>query len=117
MRTTGEIIADLKDGKEATYEELKLACLVQSFIIHEYQADVKNLFKGGIPAELVKVNHYANPEKSSIEGGLSSVYWSGMKSDPEKFLGPRWIPGTPEWRAGHAACQKIYDNFMRGSRK
>ena len=30
MRSTCEIIADLKDGKEVPYEELKMACLVQS---------------------------------------------------------------------------------------
>ena len=29
MRSTCEIIADLKDGKEPTYEELKMACLVK----------------------------------------------------------------------------------------
>lgn len=113
MRSTVEIIADIKNGKEVPYEELKLACLVQSFIIHQYQNDVKNLFKGGISAELTRSGWYSDPEKSSAEGGISTVYWNGMKSDPEKFLGPRWIPGTPEWQAGHAACQKIYDAVMK----
>lgn len=33
MRSTCEIIADLKDGKEVPYEELKMACLVQSGLL------------------------------------------------------------------------------------
>lgn len=37
MRATCEVIADLKDGKEVPYEELKMACLVQSSIIFFYQ--------------------------------------------------------------------------------
>ncbi len=52
MRATCEIIADVKDGKEVPYEELKLACIVQSFLLFQYQNDVKNLIKGGIAAEL-----------------------------------------------------------------
>lgn len=48
MRATCEIVADLKDGKEVPYEELKMACLVQSSIIFFYQQDTKNLLKGGI---------------------------------------------------------------------
>ena len=35
MRSTCEIIADVKDGKEVPYEELKMACLVQSSIIFD----------------------------------------------------------------------------------
>ena len=50
MRATCEIVADLKDGKEVPYEELKMACLVQSSIIFFYQQDTKNLLKGGIAA-------------------------------------------------------------------
>ena len=48
MRSTCEIVADLKDGKEVSYEELKMACLVQSSIIFFYQKDTANLIKGGI---------------------------------------------------------------------
>lgn len=54
MRATCEIIADIKDGKEVTYEELKMACLVQSFLLFKYQQDVKNLLNGGIASELTK---------------------------------------------------------------
>lgn len=33
MRSTCEIIADIKDGKDVPYEELKMACLVQSSLL------------------------------------------------------------------------------------
>ncbi len=46
MRSTCEIVADLKDGKEVPYEELKMACLVQSGIIHFFQNDTKQLLAG-----------------------------------------------------------------------
>ena len=75
MRKTCEIISDVKDGKKVSYEELKLTCLVQSFIIFQYQQDVKGLLKGGIEADLRKRCRYSNPERSSAEAGISSVYW------------------------------------------
>ena len=54
MRSTCEIIADVKDGKKVPYEELKMASLVQSFLLFKYQQDVKNLLEGGIVAEMTK---------------------------------------------------------------
>ena len=54
MRAACEIIADIKDNKEVTYEELKLACLVLDFLLFQYKNDVKNLLKGGIAAELTR---------------------------------------------------------------
>lgn len=33
MRNTEEIIRDLKDGKEPTYEELEMACYVQDALL------------------------------------------------------------------------------------
>lgn len=36
MKATCEIIADIKDGKEVSYEELKMACLVQSFLLFQW---------------------------------------------------------------------------------
>ena len=45
MRATCEIIADVKDGKEVQYEELKMACLVQSCLVFKYENDFKNMIK------------------------------------------------------------------------
>ena len=67
MRAACEIIADIKDNKEVTYEELKLACLVLDFLLFQYKNDVKNLLKGGIAAELTRNGWYSDPKTSSAE--------------------------------------------------
>lgn len=113
MRATCEIIADVKDGKEVQYEELKLACLVQSFLLFQYQNDVKNLIKGGISAELTLQGKYSDVKTSSKESGISSDYWNGIKADPVQFLGPAHIPGTPEYEKRHRISKKIYDKFAK----
>lgn len=79
MRSTCEIIADVKDGKEVPYEELKMACLVQSSIIFFYQQDTKNLLKGGIGADLVKQMNYKDDKTSSKKMGYPSWYWNAIK--------------------------------------
>lgn len=42
MRTTGEIICDIKDGKEVEYEEAKLACLVFNSLLFLSELDIKH---------------------------------------------------------------------------
>lgn len=101
MRSTCEIVADLKDGKEVDYEELKMACLVQSSIIFFYKNNTKDLLKGGIAADLLKQMEYSDENTSSLEGGVPSWYWKAIKADPLKWLSPRQIPGTDEWKNFH----------------
>ncbi|MDE6365170.1 MAG: hypothetical protein K2L86_13070 [Lachnospiraceae bacterium] len=113
MRATREIIADIKDGKEVPYEELKMACLVQSFLLFQYQNDVKKLLKGGTYADMVKQMWYSDPKASSIEGGISSVYWNGMKRDPIQFLGQAHIPGTPEYEQRYKMSKAVLDAVMK----
>ena len=113
MKATCEIIADLKDGKKVSYEELKMACLVQSSIIFFYQQDTKNLLKGGILADIVKQMNYKDEKTSSKELGYPSWYWTAIKKDPLEYLGPNWIPGTPEWQEMHSANMKIYERVMK----
>lgn len=113
MRTTCEIVADLKDGKEVPYEELKMACLVQSSIIFFYQQDTKSLLKGGISADLVVQMNYKDKNTSSKEMGYPSWYWTAIKKDPLEYLGPQWIPGTEEWKRMHSAHMKIYEKVMK----
>lgn len=116
MRATCEIIADIKDGKEVPYEELKMACLVQSFLLFQYKNDVKNLLKGGIAAEMTKQGWYSDPQTSSAESGISSAYWKGIKADPLEFLGPANIPGTPEYERRYRVSMKILDKVMKESK-
>lgn len=113
MRATCEIIADLKDGKEVPYEELKMACLVQSFLLFQYQNDVKNLLKGGIAADMTKKGWYSDPKTSSVERGMSSAYWNGIKADPVQFLGPANIPGTPEYERRYKVSKAVLNKVLK----
>lgn len=113
MRQTCEIIADIKDGKEVPYEELRLACLVQSHIIHFFKQDTKALLKGGMVADLKKKMEYSDPKTSSQELGTPSWYWKAIKADPEKYLGDRWTPGTEEWKKMHSVNEKILETVMK----
>ncbi|MFG6320717.1 MAG: hypothetical protein K1W41_03995 [Lachnospiraceae bacterium] len=118
MRATCEIIADIKDGKEVPYGELKMACLVQSFLLFQYRNDVKNLLKGGINANMTRQTWYSDPKTSSAETGVSSVYWNGMKSDPVQFLGAAHIPGTPEYVRRYEMSRAVLNKVVKdGERK
>lgn len=112
MRATCEIIADLKDGKEVTYEELKMACLVQSSIIFFYQQDTKNLLKGGISADLVEKMNYKDDKTSSKELGYPSWYWNAIKKDPIEWLGASNIPGTPEYDKHYKLSKTLFEKFV-----
>lgn len=112
MRSTCEIIADIKDGKNVSYEELKMACLVQSSLLFFFQQDTKSLLKGGVGAELVRTMNYKDENTSSIEGGIPSWYWNGIKADPYKWLSAKDIPETEEWEKWHSITTKILDKFI-----
>ena len=111
LRATCEIIADLKDGKEVVYEELKMACLVQSSIIFLYQQDTKNLLKGGIGADLVVQMNYKDDKTSSKELGYPSWYWNAIKKDPIEWLGASNIPGTPEYDKRYKLSKTLFEKF------
>lgn len=115
MRSTCEIIADLKDGKEVPYEELKMACLVQSSIIFFYQQDTKSLLKGGIAADLVERMNYKDNQTSSKQMGWPTWYWNAIKKDPLEWLGPEHIPGTDEWKGMHSTNMKIFEHVMKNA--
>jgi len=115
MRQTCEIIADLKDGKEVPYDELKMACLVQSSIIFFYKQDTKAFLKGGFSADLKKRMEYSDPETSSQEMGTPSWYWKAIKADPLKWLSASDIPGTDEWKKIHAVGNKLLAKFTSDS--
>lgn len=117
MRATCEIIADIKDGKDVTYEELKMACLVQSFLLFQYKNDVKNLIRGGISADLTKHSYYSDSKTSSAESGISSVYWKGIKADPVEFLGPAHIPGTPEYERRYRVSKAVLNKVLKDEEK
>lgn len=113
MRPTCEIVADLKDGKEVTYEEMKMACLVQSSVIFFFQQNTKALLEGGLSAELLKNAEYSNPKTSSEKMGVPSWYWKAIKEDPMEWLGASHIPGTKEWEKMHSISTKVFDQVVK----
>lgn len=114
MRSTCEIVADLKDGKEPTYEELKMACLVQSSLLFFYKQDTKSLLKGGIGTDLVKQMNYKDKETSSVELGEPTWYRNGIIKDPIEWLGAENIPGTDEWKSWHKVTTGILNKVLDG---
>lgn len=117
MRATCEIIADLKDGKEVSYEELKMACLVQSSIIFLYRQDTKALLQGGLAADLKKRMEYSDSKTSSREMGIPSWYWKAIRKDPIEWLDPSHIPGTKEWEKIHGISMKVFNHVMKQHEK
>ena len=70
MRSTCEIIADIKDGKDVPYEELKMACLVQSSLLFFFKEDTKSLLKGGVSADLVRTMNYKDKKLLPLKEGF-----------------------------------------------
>lgn len=78
---------------------------------------MKNLLKGGIAADLTKKSWYSDPETSSIEMGISSAYWRGIKSDPIQFLGAAYIPGTPEYEQRYVVSKAVLNKVIKDEEK
>ena len=111
MRATCEILADLKDGKEVQYEELRMACLALDGLVFLFKQDTKHLLKGGISADMVKRMNYSDEKTSSIELGIPSWYWKGIKKDPTEWLGKSNIPGTTEYEEHYKLSKALLDKF------
>ncbi len=117
MRTTCEIVADLKEGKDATYEELKMACLTLNACAYLFKRDIAALIKGGIAADLKVTSEYSDPETSSKEYGIPSWYYKAVNKDPMEWLSPGNMPGTAEYEARYKASKAIFDKAMKGNDK
>lgn len=115
MRATCEIIADIKDGIDVEYDELKMACLVLESMIFFYKQDTKHLLKGGIGADMVKRTNYSDTETSSEELGIPSWYWNAIKKDPVEWLGNKNIPGTQEYDEHYKLSKALFDRFVTGN--
>lgn len=113
MRTTCEIIADIKDGKEVPYEELKMACLVYSSLAFFFQKDIAAILKDGISKDLKIQMEYSDPKTSSKEMGTPSWYWKAINADPIAWLGKEHIPGTPEYEQRYKMSKTVLDTVMK----
>lgn len=70
------------------------------------------MLKGGIAVDLLKQMEYSDEKTSSLDGGIPSWYWKAIKADPYKWLSPRNIPGTDEWKKFHSVCMNIYNKVV-----
>lgn len=113
MRETCEIIADIKDGKEVPYEELKMASLVCSSLVFFFQKDIAAILKGGISKEITVQMEYSDPKTSSKESGTPSWYWKAIKADPVEWLGKEHIPGTPEYEKRYKVSKAILNKVLK----
>lgn len=113
MRCTAEILSDVKDGLEVTYEELRLAILVMDSINFFNHRRFQNLLKGGVVAEM---------EKKQFPGacaqlGISKQEHNALHADPVDYLGPDHIPGTPEYEHMHQLAQKLLYKVLESTKK
>lgn len=109
MRETVEILAEIEENGRPEYEELRMACLVQKSLLYFIHQDIKRLLQGGIAAELTRQEY---PEEHA-ELGISKREWKALHMDPEKYLGPQNIPGTPEWADFHRIAKKVLERALR----
>ena len=67
--------------------------------------------------DLTRHSYYFDPETSSAECGISSIYWKGVKADPVEFLGPAHIPGTPEYEEMYKVSKAVLNKVMKDRKK
>ncbi len=113
MRCTAEILSDVKDNIEVSYEELRLALLVMDAINFLNHGRFKNLLRGGTRAELERKNFPG----ANAELGISKHEHDAMHMDPTKYLGPEHIPGTEEYAKIHDLAVKLFNKFVQDVEK
>ena len=113
MRSTNQIIADVKDNMEVTYEELRLALLVMDGINFLNHGRFKRLLKGGYEADIERGNFPG----ACFDLGVSKHEYDAMNMDPKEYLGPEHIPGTPEYQRIHELATKLFNNLVQDVEK
>lgn len=105
MRSTNEILCDVKDNIPVSYEEMRMALLVLDSINYFNHSHLRRFCQGGIAAELTLKEFPA--EHGDL--GISKHEWNALRMDPIQYLGQDHIPGTPEWERFH----KIHNNILK----
>ena len=108
MRSTNDILIDVKDNKDVSKEELKMALLVLDSINFFNHNHLKRLLKGGLGAELTKKEF---PD-ACADLGISKLEFEGLKKDPYEFLGSDHVPGTKEWEVIHKAATNVFNKVV-----
>lgn len=109
MRSTIDILCDVKDNIDVDKEELRIAILVLdeiNFFNHNY---MRRLLKGGLAAELA-AREFSD---KGADLGISEAEYKALQMDPIEYLGTDRIPGTPEWEIIHKTAQSILDKILK----
>ena len=80
VRTVNEIVGAVQEGQPATDEELRLALLC---LYYNGQLSAR------APRENTSLTVYQMRESEAFEHRFNM-----LKSEPQKYLGERWTPGT-----------------------
>lgn len=108
MRSTIEILSDVKDNIDVDKEELRMALLVLDSINFLNHNHFRRLLKGGVGAELT-----AN-EFPDVHGelGISKHEYQALHMDPIQYLGEDHIPGTASWSRIHKIANNILNTVL-----
>lgn len=108
MRSTIEILCDVKDNVDVDKEELRMALLVLDSINFFNHNHLRRLLKGGVGAEFT-ANEFPD---AYGELGISKHEYNALRMDPLKYLGEDKIPGTEAWERFHKIANNILNIVM-----
>ena len=108
MRSTIEILIDVKDNIDVDKEELRMALLVLDSLSFLNRNHFKRLLKGGIGAELTATEF---PDAYG-ELGISKHEYQALRMDPIQYLGEDYIPGTESWSRIHKIANNILNTVL-----
>ncbi len=99
MRTVGAIVESVQEQQPATEEELRLALLA---VFYHAQMACSSDYAGK-PAVIAERRAKDNFER----------HFRLLRTEPDKYLGPRWTPGSPENAEGRAASKRVLAAFVK----
>ena len=108
MRSTIEILCDVKDNVAVDKEELRMALLVLDSINFFNHNHLRRLLKGGVGAELT-ANEFPD---AYGELGISKHEYQALRMDPIKYLGEDHIPGTASWARIHKIANNVLNTVL-----
>ena len=114
MRSTNQILCDVKEGTDVDKEELRMALLVLDSICFFNHTKFRNLLKGGLAADLVVKQSF--PE-ANANLGVPVDEWNALRADPIEYLGPDHIPGTAEYERIHSIAKKMFDKIVQSEKE
>lgn len=108
MRSTCEVICAVKENKETTKEELKMALLVMNSTEYFLKGQLERTLDAIDGGKDMLVKLAAGNAKQFMRTTLFNLH----KGDPIKVLGPSGIPGNKEHDDFYAAGCRLVDKLM-----